>query len=282
MPPHAVIELPGAPPIAILHEDPSCLAIDKPPGWACAPSGGNRPGPDLERALRAALDAGAPWAQSRNLRFLKPVPALDAETSGVLLLAKTPAAFTAYVRLLEDRRTPKEYLAVTGGKPPRRAWTCCLKVRPDPEHPDRVLVHVTRGQHAETEFEVLGHGDGLVLLVARPRTARPHQIRAHLAAAGLPIVGDTLYGFGREITGRSRRAHELAEGRARRASRTEPLALRAVRLAFPCPFTEQPVEIEAEAGEFLERYGFAFDDAEAGDAGGEEETDEDGPEVPDP
>lgn len=262
MPPPAVIELPGVPPIGILHEDPGCLVIDKPAGWTCAPTVRDRTELDLQRALQAGMAAGAPWARARNLRFLRFVHPIEAETSGVVLFAKSPEGVGPYSRTLEDRRTLKEHLAVTGGKPPHRAWTCCLKVRPDPDHADRVLTHATRGQHAETEFEVLGHGEGLVLLIARPRTSRTHQIRVHLASAGLPVVGDTLYGFGRRIAPPTRRAHLLAEGRGAGSRRPESLALRAVRLAFPCPFTGQPVEITAPVDEFLERFGFALEDEE--------------------
>jgi 23S rRNA pseudouridine1911/1915/1917 synthase len=72
---------------------------------------------------------------------------------------------------------------------------------------------------------------------AHPRTGRTHQLRVHLAAEGLPILGDPLYGKGSDPSG--------------------ALALRAVSLAYRDPFTRRPIRIQAETGTFLNEFGFA-------------------------
>lgn len=249
------IEVPGFPPLPILHEDPRCLAIDKPPGLPCTAAEAAPGQPHLEGLLEQAIAARPPWAQARGLSTLRVVRSLDPDIGGVLLLARTPGSRLALAGALEERRTLAEYIAVIGGKPPKRRWTCCLKIRPDPEHPGRVLTHTRQGQFAETDFEVAAHGEGMALLVARPHTHRIHQIRAHLAAVGLPILGDTLYGFGRQTVVRQQgRIPKPASPPTR--TRTPPLALRAVRLAFACPFHREPLDLRTPFDEFLADYGF--------------------------
>src|SRR5512146_1142196 len=95
------IELGDGTRIRILYEDRSVLAIDKPPGWMLAPSSWDRTGRNLQRALESGVAARDFWARSRNLRYLRFVHRLDAETSGVLLLAKSVGALKAYQQMFE-------------------------------------------------------------------------------------------------------------------------------------------------------------------------------------
>ncbi len=256
------IDLPQFPPIRILHDDPNYLAIDKPAGALCTLLGSDSRSPALDAALELSVVRGDPWAKERELKVLRLAQVLERETSGVLLFSRSAGSRLALTRALEERRTLREFLAVVGGKPPRRRWTCCLKIRPDPAQPDRVVTHATQGLFAETIFEVIGHGDGMALVLARIRTDRQHQIRAHLAASGVPILGDTLYGFGRRAARKSTGAPPRT-GAPPTRSRSPELALRAVRLTFLCPITREPVDIQAPISEFLADYGF---DAEDGDA----------------
>src|SRR5215467_6349824 len=120
------IELPGVAPIRILHEDRAVLAIDKPRGWMLVPFSWQKTSRNLQAALTSSIAAGDFWARSRNLKFLRFVHRLDAETTGILLFAKSPGAVEAFGRLFESRKMDKAYLAVVRGKPRESEWICRL------------------------------------------------------------------------------------------------------------------------------------------------------------
>jgi RluA family pseudouridine synthase len=191
----------------------------------------------LQAALVSSIAAGDFWARSRGLRFLKFVHRLDAETTGVLLLGKSPGAVTTYGDLFESRKMEKRYLAVVQGRPKEKEWICRLKLAPDARERGRMRVDARHGKEAETGFRVLETREGVSLVEARPLTGRTHQIRVHLAESGCPVVGDEFYG--------------------KRESRMD-LGLRAVELAYVDPFTRRRIEIRAPAEGFLREYGFEF------------------------
>lgn len=230
-----VIELPGAEPIPILYEDRSVLAIDKPRGWMLLPFSWQRTGRNLQAAITSSIAARDFWAGSRGLKFLRFVHRLDADTSGILLFAKSQGALDACSELFEQRQMQKTYLAVVAGVPKPPDWTCRLKLSPDSHRIGRMRVDARHGKEAETHFRVLQTIAGRSLLEARPRTGRTHQIRVHLAEARCPVVGDAFYG-------RTRDGFELG--------------LRAVRLAFADPFTRRRVDIRAPIEAFCREYGF--------------------------
>jgi RluA family pseudouridine synthase len=245
-----IIELnEGAIVIPILYEDRSVLALDKPAGWMLAPDSWDQTGRNLHLALQSSLNAGDFWARSRNLKYLRFIHRLDAQTTGITLFAKSPGALRAYSELFETRRVEKTYLAVVHGLPKQKEWTCTFALIPDPGMKGRMkaLRHAPRStehlaKDAETHFIVLNTSaaNSTALLEARPTTGRTHQIRVHLAAAGLPVVGDPLYG-----------TDAAAESKGR-----QKLALRAVELAFRDPFQNRRIYIEAPKDEFLKEYGF--------------------------
>ncbi len=246
--------------LAILYEDRAVLALDKPPGWMLVPFTWQRTNRNLHAALESSLASGAFWARSRNLRFLRHVHRLDAETSGILLFARSRGALETYGRLFESRQMEKTYLAVVTGIPKTKAWTCQLALGPDPHLIGRIKVDARNGKSAETDFRVLAtrtdprYGP-VALIEGLPFTGRTHQIRVHLAAAGHPVLGDSLYG-GLATTGSRRGAAEPA-WKTFAANTAFPLALRAVRLAYRDPFTQRPVEILAPTEPFLRTFGFA-------------------------
>lgn len=230
------IELFKEEPIPILYEDRSILAIDKPAGWMLVPFSWQRTNRNLQAAIASSIGAGHFWARSRNIRFLKYVHRLDAETTGILLFAKSQGALDSMGDLFESRLVEKIYLAVTAFEPPQAAWTCRLKIGPHPEQ--HGLMRVDRqGKEAETAFRVIASKGGSHLIEARPSTGRQHQIRIHLAESGCPIIGDELYGDAEDA----------------------PMGLRAVGLAYCDPFTRMPVAIRATTAHFLEHFGFARD-----------------------
>lgn len=229
-----IIDLEDAPPIPILYEDRAVLAVDKPAGWLVAPEDWAQTRRNLPRLLSASIQAGEWWAASRNLRFLRFVHRLDAETSGVLLGVKSPGAAPPISRLFEERGMRKRYLVVVGGRPPAASWSREDWIDDEPGRPGRYRVVNSGGRDACTRFKVLAERDGLTLLEAEPITGRTHQIRLHAMASGCPVAGDALYGF----------AHDAG------------LGLRAVELGYMDPFSRRPVCIHAPAGPFLKAYGF--------------------------
>jgi len=221
-------------PIPILYEDRSILAIDKPAGWMLVPFSWQRTNRNLQAAIQSSIGAGHFWARSRNIRFLKYIHRLDAETTGILLFGKSQGALDSYGELFETRSVEKVYLAVTDAEPKQPAWTCRLKLRPHPEQHGLMRVD-KQGKEAETAFRVVASANGLHLVEARPVTGRQHQIRIHMAESGCPIVADELYGHPEDAL----------------------MGLRAVGLALCDPFTRKPVAIRAPAAGFLEYFGFA-------------------------
>jgi len=188
------IELQTGERIPILYEDRSVLAIDKPRGWMLAPVSWHNTGRNLQAALMSSIAARDFWARSRNLKYLRFVHRLDADTSGILLLAKSPGAVDTFGSLFESRNMEKVYLAVVRGAPKQSEWTCRRKLAPDPSARGTMKVDARHGKEAETHFRVLQSDGKTTLVEARPVTGRTHQIRVHLAESGHPVVGDGLYG----------------------------------------------------------------------------------------
>ncbi len=218
----------------ILYEDRAVLAIDKPRAWMLVPFTWQRTDRNLQAAIQSSIGAGAFWARSRHLKFLRYVHRLDADTTGVLLFSKSLGGTKSIGDLFESRRMHKRYLAVVRGVPRQGEWTCDLRLDKEPDRIGRMRVDERSGKDAETHFRVIETRGEQTLVEAMPLTGRTHQIRVHLAESGHPVVGDDIYGGAARV----------------------PLALRAVELSYEDPFTRRPVRILAPEGGFLAEYGF--------------------------
>jgi 23S rRNA pseudouridine1911/1915/1917 synthase len=232
------IPLPDGKNMAILYEDRSILAVDKPAGWILGPDDWQHTRRNLSLQLQDDVREGAFWARSRNLKFVRFIHRLDGPTSGVMLWAKSQGALEQYSRLFATRGVNKAYLAVTDGIPPEKNWRRRDAIGPEPGAPGRYRVDPEMGKEAETNFELLDVSGRQALVLAEPYSGRTHQIRLHLLASGCPVAGDELYGK-RDDGG---------------------LGLRAIRLEFRDPFTKRPICIDAPVKDFCWNYGFRVPD----------------------
>jgi 23S rRNA pseudouridine1911/1915/1917 synthase len=227
-------------PLSILYEDEHLVALDKPPGLVVHPTYKNRDGTLLNALMwhlgRQGGDPGRPGFVGR----------LDKGTSGVVLAARSGTVHGRLARAMGAPGFEKEYLAVVYGRTDMRKGRIDLKLSRDPVDRRRMVASKTEGLAASTLFEVLAESDaaGISLLRCRLLTGRTHQIRAHLRAACLPIVGDPVYGEPRWKGIRGPALAALCRAFPRQA-------LHARRLAFAHPMTGAPLEIVAPLPEDL-------------------------------
>ena len=178
----------------VLFEDKRLLVLNKPAGLLMHPLGSSwLKSPEAARAepvenLAALLQVHRPAILKAGTPRCGIVHRLDRPTSGVLAVAKDPEAWTTITTAFKDRETDKTYRAIVRGVPSGAARVNAPVGRA-PGH--RRVVVTALGKSAETAFKVLGKKAGLGALVeAKPLTGRTHQIRAHLAFLGHPVMGD--------------------------------------------------------------------------------------------
>jgi 23S rRNA pseudouridine1911/1915/1917 synthase len=179
----------AVPSLTVLYEDDWVVAVDKPAGLPVHGAPGDK-GPTVAGWFVAhygeaatAFDAERPGIVHR----------LDKDTTGVLVLAKTPAAQASLSAGFEARETEKTYLAICDGVPDRERAVIEAGIT---RHPgDRTRMAIARhGRAARTSYTLLGHDRERSLLEVHPETGRTHQIRVHLKAIGVPVRFDRVYG----------------------------------------------------------------------------------------
>jgi 23S rRNA pseudouridine955/2504/2580 synthase len=228
----------------VLYEDEEVLALNKPAGLAV--QGGTKTTHHIDKLLSA-------WGEGVNRPKL--VHRLDRDTSGVLLLGKTPGAAARLSGSFAKRKAQKTYWAIVAGNPhpvegvielhlaKRGVGDRELVVPAEPKDKD--------AQPAETEYVSISRaGPRVTWLALRPHTGRTHQLRAHMKAIGHPILGDPKYS--------DDKAGQLSEGLK--------LQLHARSIYLPHPSVgmlhiEAPLSPEMKAG--FAKFGFSEDEAEA-------------------
>ena len=213
--------------LRIAYEDDHLLVVDKPAGVVVHPSAGHGTG----TLVHGVLALGAAGGEEDRPGI---VHRLDRDTSGLLVVARSEEAHERLKRLVQKRELEREYLALVRGRPRSRAGRIEAPIGRGRRDPTRHSLDTDRPREAITHFELVEQIDQNALLRVRLETGRTHQIRVHLAAIGLPVAGDTVYG-----------AHEPALGRQ---------FLHAARLAFTHPFTGERVEVESPLPPDLARY----------------------------
>ena len=118
---------------------------------------------------------------------------LDRDTSGIIIGARTPEAFTLLKSQFADRKAKKYYVAIAAGSPKEPRATIDIPIGRNPAHPSTFRAD-SKGKPAVTNYQVLETRDKLSLVALHPLTGRTHQLRVHLAHLGTPILGDRVYG----------------------------------------------------------------------------------------
>ncbi len=184
-------------PPSILYEDDDVIAVAKPAGTVMHATA-DETRPNLFDTVRRLLGDRRPASgRPQATPYLGLHHRLDVETSGVVLFTKRESANRALARQFANGEVTKIYRAIAArpGDPPARAWRVDNLLTPAGTGRRARMREATEGTRAVTDFELLeALGDDALLVEARPRTGRKHQIRAHLADSLAPILGDVRYG----------------------------------------------------------------------------------------
>jgi 23S rRNA pseudouridine1911/1915/1917 synthase len=210
---------PPQPSLILLHEDGWVVAVDKPAGVASQPPRARRPG-ELTLQERLALQLARRGGRRVELVLFH---RLDRLTTGIMLFARHHDAARALAQAWGEDRAEKHYLAVVRGDPGEKPLALSAPIGGDPLSPARQRV-ARAGRPARTEVKRLARAGDFALVELRPHTGRTHQVRVHLAHAGFPVAGDTLYGG--------------------RGGVPRPF-LHAWRLVLPHPRTGRPLRLQA-------------------------------------
>lgn len=232
---------------AVLYRDDDLIALNKPPGLAVQGGSGTRRHLDgLAEALRFGRDERP-----------RLVHRLDRDTSGVILLARHARAAAGLARAFQARDARKLYWAAVAGRPSPRAGTIRLGLVKAPGHgpggegekmlpvPFDAVAGTPGAKRATTDYAVIeAAGRRAAWVALAPVTGRTHQLRAHMAAIGHPIIGDGKYGAGVALEGR---APDLGGGASRK------LHLHARSLAIAHPVTGARLVLTAPLPEHMAR-----------------------------
>ena len=238
---------PEAVPLRVVFEDAHVLVLDKPAGMVTHPGAGR-----IDGTLAAAALAHAPeMAGVGSPRRPGIVHRLDKGTSGLIVLAKTRAAYDGLTAQLARRTVSRRYLALAQGTMRRAEGTVDAPIGREPRSRVRMaIVPEGRGKRAVTHYRVLerfgGGASAVTLLECRLETGRTHQIRVHLASLGHPLLGDDTYRSRRAFPAGDPVLAELVQGLG-------GIALHAAGLAFTHPVTGEPMRFACPSPDRIER-----------------------------
>jgi RluA family pseudouridine synthase len=172
----------------VLYQDDHVLVIDKPAGLAV------HPGPRTAESLELYL----PCLMLDRKKPPQPVHRLDRDTSGCLVLGRTPGSVRQLSSWFSERQVEKTYLAIVEGVPDASAGLIDAPLlKTSSKAGGWRMVVAAQGQSARTRWRLLKRDGCLSLMELKPETGRTHQLRVHCAEAGWPISGDPVYGTAR-------------------------------------------------------------------------------------
>lgn len=230
-------------PLDVVYEDDAVLVVNKPAGMVVHPGHGNYTG-TLVNAL-AWHFKDIPGYDPEDPR-MGLVHRIDKDTSGLLVVAKTPEAKTKLGAQFFKKTTRREYIAVLWGTPEPTAGVVETNIdrsRRDPLCMEAVTDDPERGKHAVTHYEVVERLGYLSAVKCRLETGRTHQIRVHMKYIGHPLFNDTRYG-GDQIL-RGNRSTSYAKFVQNAFDICPRQALHARTLGFKHPVTGEEMDFEA-------------------------------------
>jgi 23S rRNA-/tRNA-specific pseudouridylate synthase len=230
--------------LPVLFEDEHLLALNKPAGLLTSPDPLAPEAPSLMKLLHAAIAGGKPWARERGLSYLLNAHRLEAESSGVLLLAKSKPILAALGDLFGAEKVVRTFLALVCGAPQAETFEVDAPLAPHPARPGVMHVDRANGLKAKTAFEVVECFDGYALLRGSTVGGRRDQIRAHLHWARLAAAGDAAYGGRPLLLSRLKSSYRLKPDQTERPLLSKP-AVHAERMELPHPVTGQPLVVVA-------------------------------------
>nr|WP_297883780.1 RluA family pseudouridine synthase [uncultured Blautia sp.] len=199
-----VVEIPDAEPLDIqpedipldiLYEDPYLLVVNKPKGMVVHPAAGHTGG-TLVNAVMAHCGENLSGING----VLRPgiVHRIDKDTTGALLVCKTDEVHRSLAEQLKEHSIKRRYRAIVRGNLKEDTGTIEGPIGRHPTDRKKMAINYKNGKDAVTHYKVLERFGQYTYVECRLETGRTHQIRVHMSSIGHPLLGDTVYGSGKD------------------------------------------------------------------------------------